>query len=103
MVCDAGRGTVDLISYKVRKTDPLELDECVEGSGRLCDAIFLDNDFKALIKQRMGEGWNIPESDIQSMLNQYWETSSNLGFTDKKKTGQSGCRTKAYKRVRNPT
>jgi molecular chaperone DnaK (HSP70) len=33
VVCDAGGGTVDLISYKVYKENPLELRECVEGQG----------------------------------------------------------------------
>jgi hypothetical protein len=35
VVCDAGGGTVDLISYKVYKEQPLELRECVEGQGKL--------------------------------------------------------------------
>lgn len=33
MLCDAGGGTVDLISYEVDSVDPLELKELVPGTG----------------------------------------------------------------------
>ncbi|KAH8647033.1 Hsp70 family protein-like protein [Tricladium varicosporioides] len=35
VVCDAGGGTVDLISYEITKLDPLELRELVPGTGKL--------------------------------------------------------------------
>lgn len=31
IVCDAGGGTVDLISYEIKQTDPLRIEESVEG------------------------------------------------------------------------
>lgn len=34
MLCDAGGGTVDLISYEVDSVDPLELKELVPGKGK---------------------------------------------------------------------
>lgn len=33
VVCDAGGGTVDLISYKICALDPLQVDECAVGDG----------------------------------------------------------------------
>jgi molecular chaperone DnaK (HSP70) len=33
VVCDAGGGTVDLISYKIGGLDPLQIDECAVGDG----------------------------------------------------------------------
>ncbi|KAJ5544066.1 actin-like ATPase domain-containing protein [Penicillium frequentans] len=36
VVCDAGGGTVDLISYKVQGLDPLSLEEVTEGTGAVC-------------------------------------------------------------------
>ena len=33
VLCDAGGGTVDLISYEITKLDPLELRELVPGTG----------------------------------------------------------------------
>ena len=34
MLCDAGGGTVDLISYEVDSVQPLELKELVPGKGQ---------------------------------------------------------------------
>ncbi|KAJ8110622.1 hypothetical protein OPT61_g6578 [Boeremia exigua] len=36
VICDAGGGTVDLISYKVLSLNPLSIEECAEGEGDLC-------------------------------------------------------------------
>lgn len=33
VICDAGGGTVDLISYKIVETEPLKVVECVAGDG----------------------------------------------------------------------
>jgi hypothetical protein len=35
VVCDAGGGTVDLVSYKIHRLNPLTLDEVVSGSGKI--------------------------------------------------------------------
>ncbi|KAI0118627.1 hypothetical protein GGR51DRAFT_570436 [Nemania sp. FL0031] len=55
VVCDAGGGTVDLISYKVNSTKPLELVECVEGDGGLCGSVFLDMAFEKYIISLVGQ------------------------------------------------
>ena len=34
VLCDAGGGTVDLISYEILKLNPLEMKELVHGTGR---------------------------------------------------------------------
>jgi hypothetical protein len=34
VLCDAGGGTVDLISYEIMKLNPLEVKELVHGTGR---------------------------------------------------------------------
>lgn len=80
VVCDAGGGTVDLISYKVLKTDPLELGECVEGSGKLCGAVFLDQDFEGLMKQLVGSAWNVPDKVIKRIVDGQWENGIKRGF-----------------------
>jgi hypothetical protein len=86
VVCDAGGGTVDLISYKVVETKPLKLVECVEGSGKLCGAVFLDQEFEALMKQVLGEAWNIPDSVIKGFMNSQWENGVKRGFEGQDKT-----------------
>lgn len=80
VVCDAGGGTVDLISYKVVETNPLKLAECVEGSGKLCGAVFLDQEFEALMEQVLGEAWEVPDSVIRAFMSSQWENGVKRGF-----------------------
>lgn len=54
IVCDAGGGTVDLISYQIRSLSPLRLQESVPGTGALCGGAFLDLRFENLVRARMG-------------------------------------------------
>lgn len=83
VVCDAGGGTVDLISYKLTETKPMKLAECVEGSGKLCGAVFLDQDFEALMKQWIGDAWNVPDSVIKTLMSTQWENGIKRGFDGK--------------------
>ncbi|KAI0517987.1 hypothetical protein F5B22DRAFT_654313 [Xylaria bambusicola] len=55
VVCDAGGGTVDLISYRVKSTKPLQLEECAMGDGDLCGSVFLDLAFERYITTIVGE------------------------------------------------
>jgi hypothetical protein len=54
VVCDAGGGTIDLISYRVEKLDPLRLMMCSEATGDLYGAGFLDNAFERTVKAHIG-------------------------------------------------
>ncbi|KAF7165714.1 hypothetical protein CNMCM5623_009814 [Aspergillus felis] len=47
IICDAGGGTVDLISYRVKSVNPLELMEVTEGTG-------LEGGFLNMIKENVG-------------------------------------------------
>lgn len=60
-MCDAGGGTVDLISYTVIKLDPIiEVKEAGPGSGALCGSTYLDRRFKEFLQNKLGEqkGWD---------------------------------------------
>jgi hypothetical protein len=74
-VVDCGGGTADLISYTIENAEPMSVSECVEGTGGLCGAIFLDQDFEALLKKKIGEPlWSsIPPADLKRMINLSWE------------------------------
>ncbi|RGP70175.1 heat shock 70 kda 12b [Fusarium longipes] len=50
IVCDAGGGTVDIITYKIEKLNPLTISESVKGDGGLCGGIFLDEKFLNLLR-----------------------------------------------------
>ncbi|KAG9600284.1 actin-like ATPase domain-containing protein, partial [Aureobasidium melanogenum] len=54
ILCDAGGGTVDLISYEIRSRSPLSLEESSPGTGALCGGVFLNLRFEELVKSRIG-------------------------------------------------
>ena len=53
VVCDAGGGTVDLISYEIKSTNPLRVEESVEGSGACCGGAVLNAQFEKFIRKKM--------------------------------------------------
>ncbi|KAF5593958.1 hsp70 family chaperone [Fusarium pseudoanthophilum] len=74
VICDAGGGTVDLISYKVENTDPVALQEAVVGSGGLCGGIFIDQEFQRICKARLGRDWSsLSQRGISDIMKDEWE------------------------------
>ncbi|KAI9888402.1 MAG: hypothetical protein M1814_000494 [Vezdaea aestivalis] len=55
VLCDAGGGTVDLISYEITQFNPLQLKELVPGKGGLAGSLMLNKRFEALVKDIVGE------------------------------------------------
>ncbi|KAJ6077563.1 uncharacterized protein N7446_000499 [Penicillium canescens] len=61
VVCDAGGGTVDCITFTILALQPvLRLKESAAGDGKLCGGIFLNNIFEHFLSERLGncEGWD---------------------------------------------
>jgi hypothetical protein len=61
VLCDAGGGTVDLISYTVTELKPiLRVAEAAMGSGRLCGSTFLNRIFQKFLVDNLGlnEEWD---------------------------------------------
>ncbi|KAI5850386.1 hypothetical protein DFP73DRAFT_539181 [Morchella snyderi] len=54
VVCDAGGGTVDLITYKVTQLDPLQVEESAVGDGGLCGSTYLNRRFEEYLEGRIG-------------------------------------------------
>ncbi|KAK4182194.1 hypothetical protein QBC35DRAFT_396464 [Podospora australis] len=50
VVCDAGGGTIDVISYTVDSMSPFHIKECVKGDGKLAGAFRVDEGFAAHMK-----------------------------------------------------
>ncbi|KAG7294155.1 hypothetical protein NEMBOFW57_004223 [Staphylotrichum longicolle] len=76
VICDAGGGTVDLITYRVGDLNPIQLHEAVIGSGGLCGGIFIDEKFEAMCKKRLGTQWNsLSQAGIKEMTKADWEES----------------------------
>jgi hypothetical protein len=56
VLCDAGGGTVDLISYEVEAISPrLKLKELVPGSGGMAGSLGLNKRFEEAVKNLIGE------------------------------------------------
>ena len=61
MICDAGGGTVDLITYKISALKPvLKLAEASPGSGSMCGATILNRRFREYLEGKLGneDGWD---------------------------------------------
>ncbi|CAG7561921.1 unnamed protein product [Fusarium equiseti] len=82
LVCDAGGGTVDLITYKITSVNPVCLEEAVEGTGGLCGGIFIDQDFEVIIKNRLGRRWDrLSKVGSKELLKGEWEHSIKPQFS----------------------
>ncbi|PHH88276.1 hypothetical protein CDD83_7760 [Cordyceps sp. RAO-2017] len=67
VVCDAGGGTVDLISYEVTRVDKLEVKEVTEGTGGRCGSSMLNKRFRRYLKQTHGEKYWTDEQLVYAM------------------------------------
>ena len=54
VVCDAGGGTVDLISYEVNSIKPFRISEYSIGTAKTCGSIFIDRAFMTAVRARLG-------------------------------------------------
>ncbi|KAL1847288.1 hypothetical protein Plec18170_008635 [Paecilomyces lecythidis] len=60
VLCDAGGGTVDLITFSIIELKPrLRLEEEAPGSGALCGSTFLNHRFQEFLKKKLSSdpGW----------------------------------------------
>ncbi|KOC12074.1 hypothetical protein AFLA70_48g004071 [Aspergillus flavus AF70] len=84
VICDAGGGTVDLITYRVGDLDPIEIHEAVIGTGGLCGGIFIDEAFEAICRDRLGRQWNkLSQTGIKHILKEQWEYGIKAKFKPK--------------------
>ena len=61
VVCDAGGGTVDLITYRISKlSHPLRVVEIVAPRGEKCGSVLLNRAFEKFLRGKLGEhrAWN---------------------------------------------
>ncbi|GME29742.1 hypothetical protein PV04_07213 [Neofusicoccum parvum] len=55
VLCDAGGGTVDLISYTVKELQPPRVEEATSGSGGSCGSTFINRVFAKWLKSHLGD------------------------------------------------
>ncbi|KAL4925366.1 Hsp70 family protein [Aspergillus undulatus] len=84
IVCDAGGGTVDLISYQIKSVEPLCLTEVTEGTGAICGSALLDARFEALLRQRMGPDkyYSLSSKSKEAAIT-YWQERVKPNYSGK--------------------
>ncbi|RSL67500.1 hypothetical protein CEP54_003231 [Fusarium duplospermum] len=84
VICDAGGGTVDLISYAIESTEPFNVKEC---TGALCGGVFLDENFLNLIKSKVPVGaWDqVSKAAEKKFLNDGWEHGIKPQFANQQR------------------
>lgn len=72
VVCDAGGGTVDVVTYNIVSLYPLQVQEAAVGTGDLCGSTFIDQNFSALFEARMGADYaTLKQSQIQAVVRNF--------------------------------
>ncbi|KAL8771827.1 MAG: hypothetical protein Q9209_002765 [Squamulea sp. 1 TL-2023] len=72
VLCDAGGGTVDLISYKVSALKPaLQIAEVTPGSGSLCGSTFLNRRFQEFLNDKFGGDEGYDEDVIEEAMKRF--------------------------------
>lgn len=78
VLCDAGGGTVDLISYTVLALKPtMKISEAAPGTGSLCGSSYLNRIFQKFIEDHLGSE---PDWD-EDVLEEVSEVITCLGNT----------------------
>ncbi|KAL6868456.1 hypothetical protein J3F83DRAFT_714726 [Trichoderma novae-zelandiae] len=82
VVCDAGGGTVDVITYTVVNQNPMKIEESVKGDGKLCGATFVDERFRTLLKRKIAWAtWQrLGDDGIARLMNNEWENGIKPQF-----------------------
>ena len=81
VLCDAGGGTVDLITYSIVEVKPnIVLKEEAPGTGGLCGSTFLNRRFEEFLKERLSSspGWD--RDTLEEALHRF-ETVAKRNFS----------------------
>lgn len=81
MLCDAGGGTVDLISYTVTALKPiLKIEEASPGTGGLCGSTYLNRIFKSFLTAKLGANDRWDDEVMEDALKRF-EFVTKRAFT----------------------
>ncbi|QPC70663.1 hypothetical protein HYE68_001415 [Fusarium pseudograminearum] len=87
IVCDAGGGTIDVISYKVLSEHPLGLEECIPGRGKLDGAFLIDQAFFRYLRgQAKLKIKSLKASDYNKFIVREWELGAKRSFSSANET-----------------
>lgn len=82
VLCDAGGGTVDLISYEITNLVPLELKELVPCTGGLAGSLMLNLRFEQWVRDVVGEKvfLDLKETDAFRLAMKHFDETIKPGF-----------------------
>ncbi|KAK6339713.1 hypothetical protein TWF718_009106 [Orbilia javanica] len=87
IVCDAGGGTADVVTYQIAEIDPhLVLKEKVAPKGSLCGSVYLDKGFEAILPLKLGmpRGGNRDEAveNARKILTKHFNEKLKIEFDE---------------------
>jgi len=86
IICDAGGGTVDLISYKITSLAPLAVEENSVGTGGICGAALLNYAFQDELRALLGESvyadWRVKYAFALEHASNYFEDYVKREFSN---------------------
>ncbi|KAK3904103.1 chaperone protein DnaK [Staphylotrichum tortipilum] len=75
VICDAGGGTVDLISYTITNLKPiLEVQEATPGTGALCGSSFLNMRFAKFLRAKLGRADGFDDEVLADAMEKFEKT-----------------------------
>jgi len=75
VICDAGGGTVDLISYTITSLKPiLEVQEATPGTGALCGSTFLNMRFAKFLRAKLGKADGFDDEVLGDAMERFEKT-----------------------------
>ncbi|OCK79114.1 actin-like ATPase domain-containing protein [Lepidopterella palustris CBS 459.81] len=86
VICDAGGGTVDLITYRITNLSPLEVEESAIKNGGKCGGVFVNRIFQKMIEKRLGANSGLTDIGKHQLMN-HFETYVKREFEE---TGDPG-------------
>ncbi|KEF59307.1 uncharacterized protein A1O9_04151 [Exophiala aquamarina CBS 119918] len=78
LIVDCGGGTLDLITYRILKTDPLQLEEACIGEGGKCGATWIDRNLHKLMQERFATAFTSLPSTKTGAQSIFMETFEGI-------------------------
>lgn len=86
IVCDAGGGTVDVVSFQVLSLDALSLNQVVVSEGEFCGSSFINAEFEAQIRFLLGSEYNKLGIETKARIRDEFEQTIKRKYSPERPT-----------------
>ena len=73
IICNAGGGTVDVVTYQVLSKQPLALDQVVVSKGKFCGSAFVDAEFECQLRSILGKDFERLDPSVLAQIREDFE------------------------------